>query len=110
MWGVGSGPYVVIPILGPSTARDFPSRFVDIFMNPVVYLEDDTLRNSLLITNVINTRANFLPVEDIVKDLSPDYYVALRDFYLKRRQNLIDNNETEEKSDELYQELLSDSY
>jgi len=110
VWGVGSGPYVVIPILGPSTARDFPSRFVDIFMNPLAHLEDDTLRNSLLITDVINTRANFLPVEDIVKDLSPDYYVALRDFYLKRRQNLIDNNKTDEESDQLYQELLSDSY
>ena len=110
VWGVESGPYVVIPILGPSTARDLPSRIVDIFMNPLVYIEDDTLRNSLLIMDGIDTRANYLPIEDIVKNLSPDYYVALRDFYLKRRQNLIENNKQQEEGDELYQELLSGSY
>ncbi len=109
VWGVGSGPYVVIPILGPSTARDLPSRFVDIFMNPLVYVGDDDWRDGLLITEGINTRAGFIPLEDIVRGMSPDYYVALRDFYLKRRQNLIENNEGEGDSDTLYRELLSES-
>ena len=110
VWGVGSGPYFVIPILGPSTARDFPGRIVDIFMNPQSYIEDNTVRNSMLVIDVIDTRANFLAVEDIVRGLSPDYYIALRDFYLKRRQNLIDNNEQSDGVDESYQELLSEVY
>ena len=110
VWGVESGPYLVVPILGPSTARDLPGRIVDIFMNPLVYLEDDSLRNSLLITDSVDTRANFLVIEDVVMSLSPDYYIALRDFYLKRRQNLIENNEDDGDADQLYNELLSESY
>ena len=109
VWGVESGPYVMIPILGPSTARDFPSRFVDIFMNPLSHIEDDDWRNGLLITDVMDTRANFLPLEKVVRASSPDYYIALRDFYLKRRQNLIENNKGDGDSDELYKELFSES-
>ena len=108
VWGVESGPYLVIPILGPSTARDFPSRVVDIFMNPLVYVDDDDWRDSLLIAEGVDTRANFIPLEDTVKSISPDYYVALRNFYLKRRQNLIENNKGDGDSEALYQELLSD--
>ena len=106
VWGVESGPYVMIPFLGPSTARDFPSSIVDMFMDPLTYAEDNAWRNGLMITNIIDTRAQFIPVEDSIKAMSPDYYVALRDFYLKRRQNLIKNNEGDGDSDELYQELL----
>ena len=109
VWGVGSGPYVMIPILGPSTARDFPARLVDIVMNPLTHVEDNGWRNGLLITDVVDTRANFIPLEATVKAMSPDYYVALRDFYLKRRQNLIENNEGDEGSDKLYDRLLSES-
>ena len=110
VWGMGSGPYLVIPILGPSTARDLPGRIVDIFMNPLVYLEDNGLKNGLLIVDGVDTRANFLAIEDVVKGLSPDYYIALRDFYLKRRKNLIENNKDDSDADQLYNELLSESY
>ncbi len=79
------------------------------FMNPLVYVEDDEWREGLMMTDVVDARANFIPLEDIIKGMSPDYYVAIRDFYLKRRQNLIDNNEGDGDSDELYQELLSQS-
>ena len=109
VWGVESGPYVMIPILGPSTARDFPSRLVDIVMNPLSHVEDDEWRTGLLMTDVVDTRANFIPLEDTVRAISPDYYVALRDFYLKRRQNLIENNEGDGGSDQLYDQLLSES-
>ncbi|MXX98969.1 MAG: VacJ family lipoprotein [Gammaproteobacteria bacterium] len=109
VWGVESGPYVVIPILGPSTARDLPARVADIFMNPINHIDDDDVRTSLTVTDAVDTRANFIPLEDTVKALSPDYYVALRDFYLKRRQNLIENNKGDSDSDGLYEELLSES-
>ena len=109
VWGVESGPYVVIPILGPSTARDLPARVVDIFMNPINQIDDDDVRNILMVTDIVDTRANFIPLEDTVKALSPDYYIALRDFYLKRRQNLIENNKGDSDSDGLYEELLSES-
>ena len=109
VWGVESGPYVMIPILGPSTARDFPSRLVDIVMNPLSHVGDDEWRTGLLMTDAVDTRANFIPLEDTVRALSPDYYVALRDFYLKRRQNLIENNEGDRDSDGLYDQLLSES-
>ena len=108
VWGVGSGPYVMIPFLGPSTARDFPSRIVDMFMSPMVYVEDDEWRDGLLVTEVVDTRANLIPLEDTIRGMSPDYYVSLRDFYLKRRQNLIENNEGDGDggSGELHEQLL----
>jgi len=107
VWGVGSGPYLVVPILGPSTARDFPSRIVDFFMNPISYLDDASLANQLRATKAVDTRANFIPLEGVVRNLSPDYYIALRNFYLKRRQNLIENNQRDGDAPEIYQELIS---
>lgn len=107
VWGVGSGPYFVIPFLGSSTVRDFPSRAVDGFMNPLVYLEDDGLRNGLLALDTVNTRAEFINIESTVQSLSPDYYVAVRSFYLARRKHLINNNqEAVDGSDDIYQEIL----
>ncbi|HEX4857000.1 MAG TPA: VacJ family lipoprotein [Limnobacter sp.] len=89
VWGVGSGPYLVLPVLGPSTLRDAPARFVDAPLDPLFHQDDVRLRNSLLVVNVVNTRARLLPATDLVERVALDQYAFVRDAYLKRRASLI---------------------
>lgn len=89
VWGVGSGPYLVLPLLGPSTFRDAPARFVDAPLDPLYHYDDVRVRNSLLVVNVVNTRARLLPATDLVERVALDQYAFVRDAYLKRRASLI---------------------
>lgn len=89
VWGVGSGPYLVLPLLGPSTFRDAPARFVDAPLDPLYHYDDVRVRNSLLVVNVVNTRARLLPATDLVERIALDQYAFVRNAYLKRRASLI---------------------
>lgn len=82
VWGVKSGPYVVLPLLGPSTLRDATARIVDMAASPTVYIDADAVRVGLTATQVIDTRAEFIGAESIV---TGDQYPVLRDVYLQRR-------------------------
>lgn len=92
-WGVGSGPYLVIPFLGPSTLRDAGGLPVDWAMKPVGYLDDVPLRNSLQGFNFVVDRANLLNAEEFV---SGDKYVFFREAYLQRRDYLINDGQVED--------------
>lgn len=89
VWGVGSGPYLVLPLLGPSTLRDAPARVVDAPLDPLYHYDDVRVRNSLLVVNLVNTRARLLPATDLVERVALDQYAFVRDAYLKRRASLI---------------------
>ena len=89
VWGVGSGPYLVLPLLGPSTLRDAPARVVDAPLDPLYHYDDVRVRNSLFVVNVVNTRARLLPATDLVERVALDQYAFVRDAYLKRRASLI---------------------
>lgn len=89
VWGVGSGPYLVLPLLGPSTLRDAPARVVDAPLDPLFHYDDVRVRNSLFVVNLVNTRANLLPATDLVERVALDQYAFVRDAYLKRRASLI---------------------
>jgi phospholipid-binding lipoprotein MlaA len=100
-WGVPSGPYLVIPLLGPSTARDAPARIVDpqYFYGP--YIDKNVAEWALPITDVIRTRANFLQGERVLDDAALDRYSFLRDAWLQRRQNQVyDGKPPKEKDDQ----------
>lgn len=89
-WGVPSGPYVVLPLLGPSDARDAPSLAVDLVSNPLFYWHTNwEARWGLYAVDVVNTRANLLEAEKFVDAASIDRYSFLRDAYLQRREYLI---------------------
>jgi len=90
-WGVGSGPYIVLPFLGPSTARDAPGLAVDFVVSPYYYsLEDEPgVQWGLLAVNTVNTRANLLKAEKILEETGVERYTFLRDVYLQRREYLI---------------------
>ncbi len=90
-WGVGSGAYIVLPFLGPSSMRDAPGLAVDFVVSPYYYvLEDEAgIRWGLLAVNIVNTRANLLPAERILDESGVERYAFLRDVYLQRREYLI---------------------
>ena len=99
-WGMGSGAYVVLPLLGPRTVRDTSGLLLDMATDPVVYIENVPVRNSLMAVRVVNDRANLLPAEKVVDEAALDKYAYIRDAYLQRRRNLIhDGNPPREAED-----------
>lgn len=91
-WGVGSGPYLVLPLLGPSNPRDGVGLAVDFVVSPFFYLDPNAqIRWGLLALDVVNTRANLLEAEKILDAAAIDRYTFLRDSYLQRREYLIED-------------------
>lgn len=89
-WGVGGGPYLVLPFLGPSTLRDGPARYVDTVLNPQWHIDDTRTRNVLMGMRLLSTRAQLLDAESLI---SGDKYIFMRDVYLQRRAYLIGDGE-----------------
>jgi phospholipid-binding lipoprotein MlaA len=89
-WGVKSGPYLVLPFLGPSSLRDGPSLVADMAASPLFHVDDDSLEVvwSLVALDLVNTRANLLPLDSLLAQ-QVDPYSFLRDTYLQRREYLI---------------------
>ena len=89
-WGVGSGAYVVLPILGPSDVRDGLSLlFVDWHGDPLWYVGNVATRNELIGVRIVDTRANLLDVSRLAEEAALDNYAYVRDAYLQRRRSLI---------------------
>jgi phospholipid-binding lipoprotein MlaA len=88
-YGVPSGPYLVLPLLGPSTVRDSSGLVVDYFGNPLTYVSPDSVSWALYGVNLINVRANLLGASDVLADAALDKYSFVRNAYLQRRQYLI---------------------
>lgn len=89
-WGVPDGPYLVLPLLGPSTVRDGIGLIGDYFTDPQFYLIESAPENWLVLTTrVVNLRANLLEADRLLDQAAIDRYSFLRDAYLQRRQNLI---------------------
>jgi phospholipid-binding lipoprotein MlaA len=88
-YGVPSGPYLVLPLLGPSTVRDTAGLVPDYFGNPLSYVSPDSVSWALYGVNLVNTRANLLGATDVLADAALDKYSFVRNAYLQRRQYLI---------------------
>jgi len=97
VWGVGSGPYIVLPIFGPSTLRDTGGFGVDYWYGyaPTYVLKDVnpphrvTWRNGIATLEFINVRANLLGATNVLEQAALDKYAFTRDFWLRRRRSLI---------------------
>ncbi len=100
-WGIGSGPYLVIPLLGPSTVRDGAGLYADIRSGMLGRFKPVDTRNQLYVTNLINKRAGLLNQEKVLDEAMIDQYSFIRDAYLQRRRSLIyDGSPPREKFDE----------
>ncbi len=97
-WGVGNGPYLVLPLLGPSTLRDTIGIVVDSHFDPVTQHKPVPERNSAIAIHTVDTRSRLLDAEGILDEAAIDRYVFLRDAYLQRRRGLVyDGNPPREK-------------
>ena len=100
-WGVGPGPYIVLPLLGPSDLRDTIGTSVDASADLVNRLDRVSTRNSLATLRVVNARAKLLGAADLVDQAALDKYSFTRDAYLQRRVSMIgrDKPPVEERFD-----------
>ncbi len=96
-WGVGAGPYVVLPFLGPSTLRDSAALTVD--WNGNLWNRYTSGNEKLVGTavNLVNTRANLLNSTNFIDDAQFDKYSSFREIYLQRRQDMVNPDDDFEK-------------
>jgi phospholipid-binding lipoprotein MlaA len=99
-WGMKPGPYIVWPVLGPSTARDSIGKLADQFTYPVTYLEDDSTRYILRGVSLLEMRAGLLDLDAQI-DRSYDRYAFVRNAWLQRREFQVTDGEIEDPSLEL---------
>lgn len=101
-WGVGEGWYLMLPLLGPSSNRDLVGFVVDSYGNPINHVDfehRDEVRIGLIVLDALDTRAQLLGTEQLLRDQF-DPYVFLRTAYLERRLNLVhDGNPPVEEID-----------
>ncbi len=89
VWGVPSGPYLVLPLFGPSTVRDTAGMLVDRQIDPSAYFYPVSLRNSLVGVRIVAGRAQLLGATNLLEQAALDKYAFMRDAYLQRREYLI---------------------
>ena len=101
VWGVGSGPYLVLPLLGPSTARDAPARAVDPGWYYNSAIDNWRAEWTLRVLDTLRTRANLLKAETVLDQAALDRYTFIRDAWLQRRRSQVyDGRPPREKDEE----------
>ncbi len=88
-WGVGSGPYLVLPFFGPSSVRDSFGLAVDLYVDPVANIDHVPTRNTMLGVRLVDRRAALLDAGDLLEKVALDRYAYLRDAYLQRRRSQV---------------------
>lgn len=100
-WGAKSGPYIVLPILGPSTLRDGVGLYIDSRPSKLRRVSHMRTRNQLYATKAISRRAQLLEQEKLLDEAAVDRYEFIRDAYLLRRESLVhDGNVPRENYDD----------
>ena len=93
VWGVPPGPYLVLPILGPSSMRDALALSVDWQGDPLGQLPNEPLRNAAILLRGLDTRAGLLKATSMLEEAALDRYTFARDAFLQnRRNNIFDGN------------------
>ena len=106
-WGVGTGPYLVLPLFGPSNVRDGLGLSVDSQANLINQVSSIPERNTLYVTRVVDVRAKLLNLTDQVDQVALDKYSFARDAYLQKRLNDVydgDPPQTQDPSEQTDQE------
>lgn len=87
-WGVPAGPYLMRPILGPSTVRDTFGDVADFYIDPKHYVTSPWLKYGLYVQEIVDRRAQLLSAES-VQENAYDRYAFVRNAWLQRREYLI---------------------
>lgn len=88
-WGLPAGPYVVLPLFGPSSVRDTAGFAVDTAFDYLWWVNDDDWRLGIGLLRLVNARASVLEAERVIDAAAIDRYSFIRDGYLQRRRNLV---------------------
>ncbi|MGZ5650158.1 MAG: MlaA family lipoprotein [Usitatibacter sp.] len=100
-WGVQPGPYLVLPLLGPSTVRDAPSKAADPSWYYNTYLNSNLTYWGLWGFEKVRSRANLFKAEGVLEEAALDKYSFIRDAWWQRRRNMVyDGNPPREKDEE----------
>lgn len=95
VWGVGHGPYVMAPLLGPSSLRDYTGYAVDGFASPLRWYAMNINEQHIYYTKVgldyLDLRESLLDILEEIEASSIDYYAATRSIYYQRRQALVED-------------------
>jgi phospholipid-binding lipoprotein MlaA len=106
-WGAKPGPYLVIPILGPSDIRDGVGRIGDIWLSPQHYIRNDYISYGLWGLELLDTRYRLLSLDQTL-DQAYDRYTFLKNAYLQRRAYLISNGESDKAREQQEQQQYED--
>jgi phospholipid-binding lipoprotein MlaA len=88
-WGIGAGPYLVLPFMGPSSTRDTFGSVLDSQTDPLGYVSSVPVRNSLTGLRVVDARVGLFPLEGLANQAALDRYTFFRSAYLQRRESLV---------------------
>lgn len=109
-WGVPAGPYLMLPLVGPTTVRDGLARIPDTYTDPSHYLEDDSTRYTLTAIEILDLRAGLLDL-DAQLNQSYDRYAFVRNAWLQRREYKVKDGNVEDtglEEDELATDPAND--
>jgi phospholipid-binding lipoprotein MlaA len=95
-WGVHPGPFLEIPVLGPSDIRDGLGRGADVFTGPTHYIDNNWVSYGLYVVGALDARVNLLSLDDTLQKVF-DPYAFIRDAYLQRRAYLVSDGKVTEE-------------
>jgi phospholipid-binding lipoprotein MlaA len=93
-WGLNSGPFLMLPLLGPSTVRDTVALPVDFAGDLVSYTDSMRWRNTAEVVRLVDKRASLLDASNMLEDAALDPYQFLRDGYLQQRESRVHDGES----------------
>lgn len=100
-WGLGQGPFLVLPLFGPSSIRDATGLGVETVLDVNFWINNVSVRNTIFGVRTINARDELLRADDLISGAALDKYTFVRDGYLQRRRNQVfDGNPPREKDEE----------
>ncbi len=104
VWGLGSGPYLVLPLLGPSSVRDTAGLGADFATDPVLHLGDRTVREAAGGLRLVDRRARVLGIEKTLTSIELDPYVFVHDAYPARRRNAVNHGDSTDRKGKVGEE------
>ncbi|MCB1563799.1 MAG: VacJ family lipoprotein [Alphaproteobacteria bacterium] len=101
-WGVDHGPYLVVPIIGPSSTRDYAGFFIDSLADPLRWylfnIDEEGIYYGKVGMEYLTLRADLVDVLEDLEKSSIDYYAATRSAYYQRREALVEDQDPESMS------------
>lgn len=93
-WGVGTGPYIMLPVFGASNLRDSFGLVLDTLFNPIQYHDDESLKLTLFLVRETDSRSGLLALDDLI---SGNRYLFIREAYIQRREFLVSDGQQDDQ-------------